>query len=180
MTRLSWLQRLYWRYLSKPANERDLFLHVLENPIGSILVIGFGSGERAKRLLPLCTKAGGIAQIRYAGVDPFESASAGQPHLNLKQAHRMLAELGVKAHLIPGEPQSALSRVVSLVQPSDLILIDGQWNNGTDAANAIQTWLPRLCHSSSAIFASTTVGGALLRQATPESVADKSGLQRAA
>ena len=180
MTRLSWLQRLYWRYLSKPANERDLFLHVLENPISSILEIGIGSGERAKRLLPLCSKPEGVAQIRYAGVDPFESASAGQPHLNLKQAHRMLAELGVKAHLIPGEPQSALPRVVSLVQPSDLILIDGVWDNDSDAAKAVQTWLPRVSHSQSAIFASKTVGGLFVRQATPEFAADHAGLQRAA
>lgn len=180
MTRLSWLQRLYWRYLSKPANERDLFLHVLENPISSILEIGIGSGERAKRVLPLCTKSEGVAQIRYAGVDPFESATAGQPHLNLKQAHRMLAELGVKAHLIPGEPQSALSRVVSLVQPSDLILIDGDWENGSDASKAIQTWLPRLSHSGTAIFASKSVGGPLVRQATPESSPAQSSLQRAA
>ena len=36
MARLSWVQRLYWRYLSKPACERALFLHVLEKPIGSI------------------------------------------------------------------------------------------------------------------------------------------------
>lgn len=180
MTRLSWLQRLYWRYLSKPANERDLFLHVLENPIGSILEIGIGSGERAKRLLPLCTKSEGVAQIRYAGVDPFESAAAGQPHLNLKQAHRMLAELGVKAHLIPGEPQSALPRVVSMVQPSDLILIDGNWDDGSDAANAIKNWLPRLSHSGTAIFASSTVGGQFVRQATPDNSAVQQNLQRAA
>ncbi len=32
MSRLSWTKRFYWRYLSKPASERSLFLHVLENP----------------------------------------------------------------------------------------------------------------------------------------------------
>jgi hypothetical protein len=47
MARLSWVQRLYWRYLSKPACERALFLHVLEKPIGSILEIGIGAGDRA-------------------------------------------------------------------------------------------------------------------------------------
>ncbi len=180
MARLSWLQRLYWRHLSKPANERDLFIHVLENPVGSILEIGIGSGERAKRLLPLCTKPEGIAQIRYAGVDPFESAPAGQPHLNLKQAHRMLAELGVKAHLIPGDPQFAISRVANLVQPSDLIIIDGEWESDTETGRTIATWLPRLCHSKSTLFTSSVQGGVMARRATPETAIPLESLRRAA
>lgn len=180
MARLSWLQRLYWRYLSKPASERDLFLHVLENPIASILEIGIGSGDRAKRLLPLCTKAEGAAQIRYAGVDPFESAPAGQPHLNLKQAHRMLAELGVKAHLIPGDPQFAISRVANTVLPSDLVIIDGSFGCDSETGRAIANWLPRLCHSNSVIFACDKQGAMLARQPLPDSVVDVSSLRKAA
>lgn len=180
MARLSWLQRLYWRYLSKPASERDLFLHVLETPISSILEIGIGSGERAKRLLPLCTKAEGVTQIRYAGVDPFESAPAGQPHLHLKQAHRMLAELGVKAHLIPGDPQFAISRVANTVLPSDLVIIDGSFGCDTDTGKTIETWLPRLCHSNTTIFACDKQGGSLLKKPLPDQVVDASNLRKAA
>ena len=55
-------------------------------------------------MLPLCTLSEGCTQIRYVGVDAFESAGPEVPHMNLKAAHRMLAEFGVKAHLIPGDP----------------------------------------------------------------------------
>ena len=54
MPRLSWLQRLYWRHISKPLSERALFLHVIENPLASVLEIGIGSGARIKQVLPLC------------------------------------------------------------------------------------------------------------------------------
>ena len=180
MPQLSWVQRLYWRYFSKPATERALFLHVIENPITSVLEIGIGTGERIKQVLPLCTLPDGVKQIRYVGVDPFESASPGVPHLNLKTAHKMLAEFGVKAHLIPGEPTNALARVAHSVLPSDLIIIDGGWGVESSQGRAIIDWLPRLCHSKSTIFA-TAVQGGLLQQVTPPATAiEQSALKRAA
>ena len=180
MPQLSWVQRLYWRYFSKPATERALFLHVIENPIASVLEIGIGSGERIKKVLPLCTLPDGAAQIRYVGVDPFESASPGVPHLNLKAAHKMLAEYGVKAHLIPGEPTNALTRVAHTVMPSDLIIIDGGWGVESSQGTAIGYWLPRLCHSKSTIFATTIQGGALQKVAIPATAIEQSALKRAA
>jgi hypothetical protein len=180
MSRLSWTQRLYWRYFSKPASERALFLHVLQNPIASILEIGVGSGERFRKVLPLCHKSEGVAQIRYAGVDPFESAATGVPHLPLKQAHRMLAELGVKAHLIPGEAASAIARVANMVLPSDLVIIDGHWESNDPVGQAIQNWLPRLCHDQSTVFACSKRGEPLVQQALPSSVTERSSLRRAA
>jgi hypothetical protein len=180
MSRLSWTQRLYWRYFAKPASERALFLHVLQNPIASILEIGVGSGDRFKRMIPLCQKAEGVSQIRYAGVDPFESAEAGVAHLPLKQAHRMLAELGVKAHLIPGEAASAIARVANMVLPSDLIIIDGSWETNDSVSQSIQNWLPRLCHDHSTIFACNKQGEPLVQQTLPSSVMERSSLRRAA
>jgi hypothetical protein len=180
MARLSWIQRLYWRYLSKPACERALFLHVLEHPVASILEIGIGAGDRARRLIPLCTKASDVSHIRYAGVDRFESAPAGTLHLNLKQAHRMLAELGVKTHLIPGETKSALTRVAHSVLPSDLIIIDGDWNSESESGEAIRAWLPRLCHGSSVIFATSVQGGVLESIPVPTNAVAASDLRRAA
>ena len=180
MARLSWAQRLYWRYLSKPVSERALYLHAIENPLASILEIGMGSGERIRRLLPLCTTTEGTVQIRYVGVDAFESAAPGVPHMNLKSAHRMLAEFGVKAHLIPGEPTNALARVAHTVLPSDLIVIDGCWGEDSPQGLAINDWLPRLCHSSSTIFASASQGGMLNRVELPSTAMDQSTFKRAA
>jgi hypothetical protein len=180
MARLSWVQRLYWRYLSKPVSERALYLHVIEHPLASILEIGMGPGERIRRLLPLCTITEGISQIRYVGVDAFESAAPGVPHMNLKSAHRMLAEFGVKAHLIPGEPTNALARVAHTVLPSDLIVIDGCWGEDSLQGRAINDWLPRLCHSKSTIFATAVQGGMLNRVELPSTAIDQSTLKRAA
>ncbi|MCY2985053.1 MAG: hypothetical protein NTY15_15625 [Planctomycetota bacterium] len=180
MARLSWVQRLYWRYLSKPVSERALFLHVIDNPFASILEIGIGSGERIKQVLPLCTLPEGCAQIRYVGVDAFESAGPNIPHMNLKSAHRMLAEFGVKAHLIPGDPTNALARVAHTVLPSDLIVIDGIWGADTPQGRAVSDWLPRLCHSKSTIFASSVQGGTLQKVALPAAVTEQSAVNRAA
>ena len=180
MARLSWVQRLYWRYLSNPVSERALIQHVIETPIASILEIGIGSGERIKRILPLRTLVEGVTQLRYVGVDAFESASPGVPHMNLKAAHRMLAESGVKAHLIPGEPTNALSRVAHTVLPSDLIIIDGNWGTETQQSRAITDWLPRLCHSKSTIFAASVQGGDLKLVALPATAAEQTSVKRAA
>jgi hypothetical protein len=180
MARLSWVQRLYWRYLSKPVSERALFLHVIDNPFASILEIGIGSGERIKQVLPLCAPPEGCTQIRYVGVDAFESAGPNVPHMNLKAAHRMLAEFGVKAHLIPGDSTNALARVAHTVLPSDLIIIDGSWGADTPQGKAVADWLPRLCHSKSTIFASSIQGGALQKVALPVTVSEQSAVNRAA
>lgn len=180
MSRLSWTQRLYWRYLSKPVTERPLFLHVLESPVSSILEIGLGDGERFGRVIPLCQKPEGITQIRYAGVDPFESANDGTKHLPLKIAHKRLAELGVKANLVPGDTVAAVARVANVILPSDLIIVDGHWGSGNDVDQAIQKWLPRLCHDRSAIFARPSVGEAFVKQTLPTTAIASDSLRRAA
>ncbi len=180
MARLSWVQRLYWRYLSKPVTERELIQHVLNNRLVSVLEIGIGSGDRIKQLLPLCTLADGATQIRYVGVDAFESAETGVPHINLKAAHRMLAEFEIKAHLIPGDPTNALARVAHTVLPSDLVIVDGSWGVDTQQGRAIADWLPRLCHSKSVIFAAAEKGGRLLKVALPATAVEQSTFKRAA
>lgn len=178
MARVSWMQRLYWRYLSKPAAYRDLFLHAIESPVGSILEVGMGTGERIRTLLPLCHLPADVAHLRYAAVDPFESAGSG--HLTLKAAHRLLHEHGVKAHLIPGDPASGVMRVAHTVLPSDLVILDGCWGNGTEVAEVVAKWLPRLCHSRSTVFGSTKEGGALVRVPVPAVSADLSQRSQAA
>ncbi len=180
MARLSWIQRLYWRYLSKPVAHRALYLHAMDTPVGSILELGMGSGERIRNVLALCQLPEGISQLRYAAVDPFESAGADVPHISLKGAHRLLNEFGVKAHLIPGEPSSGVMRVAHTVLPSDLIVIDGYWNDASTNGEAIVKWLPRLCHSKSAVFASTSKGGNLVRVPTPSTVSEQSNATKAA
>jgi hypothetical protein len=166
MARLSWVQRLYWRYLSKPLAHRALYNHVIEQPIASVLEIGMGSGERIRTILSLYQLPPETQQLRYAAIDPFESAGdAG--HLSLKAAHRVLSEHQVKAHLVPGDVVSGISRVAHSVLPSDLVIIDGHWNTSTAEGEMIERWLPRLCHRGSTIFAASVPGGELVRIPTP-------------
>jgi len=92
----------------------------------------------------------------------------------------MLAEFGVKAHLIPGDPTNALARVAHTVLPSDLIIIDGTWGADSPQGKAIADWLPRLCHSKSTIFASTSQGGLLQKVPLPATATERSAINRAA
>ncbi|MFM8214331.1 MAG: hypothetical protein ACKN82_06815 [Pirellula sp.] len=171
MAKLSWLQRLYWNHFSKPVSERALFLHVLEKPLTSVLEIGMGSGQRIARLLALNASVSELKPIRYTAIDPFESNSdalaSGQGVLSLKAAHRILSERGVKAHLVPGEPAGSVARVAHSVLPSDLIIIDGYWENEDVHGQAIAQWLPRLCHVQSTVFVSKKPGEAFVKVPVP-------------
>ncbi len=180
MARVSWMQRLYWRYMSQPAGHRDVFLHAIEQPIGSILEIGMGSGERIRTLLKLFQLPAEVKQLRYAAIDPFESAERGPSTLTLKAAHRLLHEHGVKAHLLPGDITSGVMRVAHTVLPSDLVIIDGFWGNGSPEAEVIVQWLPRLCHSRSSIFGCSVPGGRLDRLNLPGATIDSTVRSQAA
>ena len=107
MGRLNWFQRFYWQKLAKPAAERELFRLLIAQPIASVLEVGVGNGERMKRIVQLAQLAPGVAQLRYVGVDGFESARDGGVHLTLKQAHQQASQLGLRANLIPGDLRSA-------------------------------------------------------------------------
>ena len=117
-----------------------------------------GTAQRTKQLLSLIQKPEGVATVRYAGVDPFESAEDGRSHLKLKEAHRLLSELGVKAHLFPGDASSSLPRVSHTVQPSDLVIIDGGYDLDSSMGQTIVQWLPRLVTESGKVFACARPG----------------------
>lgn len=139
--------------MSKPVACRALFEHVIEHPVGSILEIGIGDGQRLKQVLSLLTVRSDVAQLRYAGVDPFESGNPPDGHMRLKDVHCMLAEKNVKAHLIPGDASTSLLRVTRTVLPSDLLIIDSGWQENSANGAALVRWLPRLAHAQSVIFA---------------------------
>jgi hypothetical protein len=167
MAKLSWFHRIYWQHMAKPAEYRPLFRYLVDNPVSSVLEIGVGPGERMKQILSLYSLKPDAKQLRYTAVDLFESGENSQGHLKLKDAHRVLAEKSVKAHLIPGDAANALPRVAHTVMPSDLIVIDAGWNVSTIEGNAIAQWLPRLSHQDSAIFARSNSKQSLLRIETP-------------
>jgi len=167
MTRPTWFQKLQLRYLSKPITDRPVLLHLLENRVGSILEIGLGAGDRTKKMLFWNHLPDGATQLRFVGVDPFESSDEGRPHLKLKQAHRMLSEAGVKTLLVPGDASNALPRVAHSAQPFDLVVIDGGYDRDSQVGMAILHWLPRLTAENGTVFACDKPGG-MLQKVTVE------------
>lgn len=158
MSRLTWIQRIYWTRFSKPLSDRALVRHLIENPIASVLEIGIGRGERMRRISQLATLTADCERLRYIGVDEFEAAKDDRPHLNLKTAHQLASQVGFKASLIPGDIPSAMPRVAYKFGPSDLIVIDGGLDPIQPHASPISTWLNRIAHEKSTILACAQPG----------------------
>jgi hypothetical protein len=162
MSRLSWLQKIYWTRFSKPVEERSLVRFLIDNPISSILEIGIGNGTRLQRISKLVNPSVGCAQVRYIGVDEFEGSPASREHLTLKQTHQLANQLGFKASLIPGIPAQAIARVAHKFGASDLIIIDGGIDLASPTSGVIGSWLNRLAHSTSTVLACNQPGQTLM------------------
>lgn len=161
MGRRSWFSRLYWTKFAKPVEQRALYQFLINHPISSVLEIGVGSGLRMQLISQLVTLLPGTEQLRYIGVDEFES-STNWVHLTLKEAHRIASQLGFKASLIPGTVQSAVPRVAHKFSPSDLIIVDGGIDLDRPTSGPVGGWLNRLAHSRSTVIASGTQGGPMV------------------
>ena len=163
MSRLSWLQKLYWTRFSKPVEERELVKYLLAHPVRSLLEIGVGNGARMQRIAKLVQLPAGEEQLRYIGIDEFESASDGGQHLRLKEAHQLASVLGFKASLIPGNHASAVPRVAHKMGACDVIVIDGGLDPAAPMTGSIGPWLNHLMHDRSMVFACAQPGNALRR-----------------
>ncbi|MEZ6135602.1 MAG: hypothetical protein R3C53_11900 [Pirellulaceae bacterium] len=134
---------------------------MLTRPLSSILEIGVGDGSRMQRIAKLVQLPTGSQQLRYIGIDEFESAKSGR-HLSLKQAHQLAGQLGFKASLIPGDHNSAIPRVAHKMGASDLVIVDGGLNPQEPLVGIIGTWLNRLAHNQSTVVACEQHGGDLV------------------
>ena len=168
MSRLNWIQRFYWNHLSKPVAERELVRTLLASPLASVLEIGVGSGERMKRISQLVQLPSTATHLRYVGVDGFESANDGRPHLTLKQAHQQASHLGLKAHLIPGDLTTAMPRVAYKIGASDLVIVDGDFDMANPLSGPVGHWLRHITHDQTILFATSQKGGVLTRVALPQ------------
>lgn len=163
MSRLSWLQKIYWTRFSKPIEERELFKFLIQHPIHSVLEIGIGDGSRMHRIATLAQLATGAEQLRYIGIDEFEAAHDGRTHLRLKQAHQLATQLGFKASLVPGDQTAAIPRVAHKMAACDLIIVDGGLDPQAPSTGVIATWMNRLSHNSTTVIACGNAGEALRR-----------------
>ncbi len=74
--------------VSEASNGPRVISRAAKQPISSVLQVSVGDGARMKRIVELAELAPGTEQLRYVGVDGFESAQDGGVHLTLKQAHQ--------------------------------------------------------------------------------------------
>ena len=161
MSRLTWIQRVYWTRFSKPISDRELVRQLVANPIASLLEIGIGRGQRMQRIAQLVTLTADTERLRYIGVDEFEAAQNSHQHLSLKTAHQLASQVGFKVSLIPGDLKSAMPRVAHKFGPSDLIVIDGGLDPVQPNSSLIAPWLNRIAHDQSIVLACAQPGETL-------------------
>ena len=155
MAKLSWFSKIYWRHLAGPKADRNLNRLLLDQSFNSILEIGIGSGSRTERILKLLTPKDPQSTVRYTVVDAFESAPN---HLSLKQAHKMLAEKGVKSTLVPGDLTAALARVGNTVGQHELIIAEGILDLKAPGQSLLTAWLKKVAHADGWIVCSARDG----------------------
>ena len=161
MSRLSWLQKIYWKHFAKPVAERALFRQLIEKSIGSVLEVGIGDGQRMRRIAKLWRQSSDRQCLRYIGTDEFEAAIEVGRHLRLKQAHQIATALKLKATLIPGDVESAIPRVVHKMGTADLIVADGHLDPQHPSEGILGSWLQHLTHDATIVLACSRPGDEL-------------------
>jgi hypothetical protein len=153
------LRSLYLGYFSQPRGLRPLYRLLCKRrkrqPIRKITELGVGPGDRTLRVLELC---GPTDETAYTGIDLFEARQNGDgPGLSLKEAHKKLTTTGAKVRLIPGDPNSALTRSANALADQDLILISAD----QDRASLARAWfyVPRMLHESTIVLEEARLDG---------------------
>lgn len=145
------LRLFYFFHLSKPASDRPVYQTIHERQLRRIFEFGVGDGQRALRMIEVAALQFPADQVCYTGLDLFEARPSSEGGLSLKAAHSTLRATGARIQLLPGDPQSALLRLVCTRQETyDLVLVSSQ----VDRRSMAQAWhyLPRLLHGESQVF----------------------------
>jgi hypothetical protein len=145
------LRYLYLAYLSRPDSERALYRAIRRQRARSILELGIGGGQRARRMIEVAQFCHPREQVRYAGIDAFEARSSDAPAgLTLKQAHQLLKATAARIQLIPGDPYSALARTANALGALDVIVIAADLSD--EQLQRAWFYVPRLLHAGSQIW----------------------------
>ena len=157
MKPLSSLSYLRLTMFAKPVCDRLIYKLIRRNKFRSILEIGMEDGTRSENMIRIAKKYGVSPNVRYTGIDQFEGRVKGQNKLQLIEMHRKLHGLDAKTQLVPGDVQSAISRIANAHVRTDLIVISGgQFEN----AKLDLSWFyfPRMLHSSSLVLIQNAPG----------------------
>lgn len=146
------LQRLYFLYFSRPAQDRRVYQAIHRGKAAKILEIGVGKGERTLKMLKFAAECVGPERtIEYTGIDLFEAREPqDSPGLALKEAHRLLSKKAAKVRLAPGDPFSALARTANGLGACDLIVISA--GICQDSLSRAWFYVPRLLHANTQVL----------------------------
>ena len=99
------LQLAVDKIATRPEGEYILYDQAANQFPRRILELGIDDGERIKTLLQFGVLVVDPSELLYVGLDWFEDRKPQQrPGLTYSQATKMLADLGVKSKLQPGDP----------------------------------------------------------------------------
>ena len=150
MTPAGLLRTAYLTHLSQPLQDRRIYKAISQRNIRSILEIGIGMGIRASRMLELAARQHAPSDLRYVGIDLFETRPGNERGLTLKATYRLLASTGVSVRLLPGTPYDALSLAANGLGAIDLVIIGAD----QEVASLSKAWFyfPRVLHKDSLVF----------------------------
>ena len=150
------LRSSYLLYFSQPAADRALLKAVQAQPVRSIVELGLSLESRTPRLLEVAAWRSECLPLRYTGIDLFEGRGKASAGLTLKQAHTKLRLPNVRVQLVPGDPQTALSRVANSLAGTDLVVIGADQDR--DSLARAWHWLPRMLTPQSQVFMEESAG----------------------
>ena len=105
MSILERLKLLHLLYFSKPATDRAVYRKIRRSQPRTIVEIGVGTARRSLRMIWLASRRHPAAEIRFTGIDRFESRSADQGvGISLREAHRLLKATGRGFNSSPATP----------------------------------------------------------------------------
>ena len=120
------VQHFWLTHFSKPACDRLLYKLIADGKCCNIVEIGLRDAQRTERILNVALQFHAAEEIRYTGIDRFEAGDSSRP--SLKDTHRRLRSLEIKATLAPGEPVDALKRVATGgLSNVDLLILSGEF-----------------------------------------------------
>jgi len=144
------LRYLYHQLVRAPGAERPLYRAIHRRRPRQLVQVGLGDGDQVERMLRFAASYAGSEGLAFAGIDLFEARPTSQPGMTYQQAHRRFGALVEQFSLVPGDPNTALSRAANRLLQTDLLVVRA----GHDPASLKHSWLyvPRMLHETSVVL----------------------------
>ena len=149
MSNLSGLRYFHMCWLAKPVADRVVYKTIKKQQVKSIVEIGLGDGTRCEKMIR-AAQTFSEGEIRYTGIDLFESREDDQASVSLLEMHKRLNKTGAKVKLIPGDAEFSTARVANSLANTDLILLT--MNEELESLERFWFFLPRMVHNKSLLL----------------------------